>query len=244
MPDMKLETVFAGSMPDPGWAPGALPDVAVALFLADDWRPWSGLAYGLLDDAERARVQRLRREEDRRRRALAYALHRLLLGAALGCEPAAVALSRDALGCPRLDGCSVHTSLSHADGYIGVAFGASGPLGVDIESVARAGSMLEIAGHVCHREEARALQGVEGQERALALLGLWVRKEAMLKAAGVGMAEDMDRFVAAPDRVLPLPSKPAEPTLVRMVDAGSSVLAAVACPPGVPLHTAWLRPGR
>lgn len=243
MPNAALQAALVRAMPHPTWARDPLPGVAVALLLGTDWEHWLDDACRVLDGAERTRVGLQRREPNRRSLTTAYAVHRILLALALGCEPANVPLYRDVLGCPRIQGGRIHTSLSHADDHIAVAISTVGPVGVDIEPLTRAASMAEISGHVCHPEEAAAISTMHPSRRAEALLGIWVRKEAVLKAAGVGMAQDMNGFPAHADHVLPMPSRPADRTVVRMIDSGPSCLAAVASPPAAPLRTTWLRPG-
>ena len=62
-----------------------------------------------------------------------------------------------------------------------------------------------------------------------------------LKAAGIGMAVDMDAFQAPVGRLLPLPGGIAGAALLRAFDDGARSLAAVAGPPGV-VDSAWLSP--
>ncbi len=56
--------------------------------------------------------------------------------------------------------------------------------------------MSELAKHICHPNEWRALAHAPANERDHALLRLWVRKEALLKAVGVGLHWDMAGFEA------------------------------------------------
>ncbi|MFC3549830.1 4'-phosphopantetheinyl transferase family protein [Lysobacter cavernae] len=237
-----LRKVLTRALPSPHWMADSSERCAVVLFELDDWRAWLPEATAVLDATERERVQRQRRTTGREALALAYALHRLLLGIALGCDARAVPLGRDSRGCPRLADGALHTSLSHADGVAAIAVTAAGPIGVDIEAMRRASVMPEIAERVCHPVEALALRGIAAQERAAALLQLWVRKEALLKAAGIGLACEMNSFTA-PLGVQPLPSGGCVgmTALHRLV--GSDVWeVAVAAPPTTTIISAWLRP--
>lgn len=163
---------------------------------AHQWRDMLSCAAQVLDRAEAARVARKRFERDRDLLTLAYATHRLWLAHSLDCDPAAVPLTRDARGAPQLPGTHLSTSLSHCGGAIAIALGAAGAVGVDIEPLARAAGMSELAKHICHPNEWRALARAPAHERDRALLRLWVRKEALLKAAGVGLRWDMAGFEA------------------------------------------------
>jgi len=217
--------------------------VLVAFFALAAWRPWLDAMRGLLDAAENDRVARKRRQGDADDLALAYGLHRLLLGHVTGREPRAVPLVRDALGRPCLQGDDVQTSLSHADGAVAVAVARGGPVGVDMEAAARAAQMEEIADAVLHPVEQAALAACPGPLRAEALLALWVRKEALLKAAGIGLAREMHGFRAPEATPVPLPAidgPDGADVVLYMVDAGRGWTAAVAVPPDAHVVSAWL----
>lgn len=237
-----LRNVLTSALPSPHWMADLSARCAVVLFELDDWRAWLPEATAVLDATERERVQRQRRTCGREALALAYALHRLLLGIALGCDAGAVPLGRDSRGCPRLADGTLHTSLSHADGVAAIAVTAAGPVGVDIEAVARAVVMPEIAERVCHPVEALALNGMAAPQRSAALLQLWVRKEALLKAAGIGLACEMSSF-AAPLGVQPLPPDGrVGMTALHRLDGSDAWAIAVAAPPATAVISAWLRP--
>lgn len=241
---MDLFTAFERALPARDWAREARTGVLVALVESHAWSPWMADALALIDAPERARVERQRRPHDRETLAVAYACHRLLLGAALRIPPVHVRLGRDALGCPRLADGAAQTSLGHAQGWIAVAISTLGPVGVDIEPVTRAPELPEIAERVCHPAEAAALTGLPMHERAAALLALWVRKEAFLKAEGIGLAREMADFSAADGSVLPLSSVPGRQVRIRMIEAGPHCIAAVAGPPQAPVQTGWICPTR
>jgi 4'-phosphopantetheinyl transferase len=252
--DPHHDTTLAGSF-DRGWRhagdalEGAAPrGILVLFFDLAAWWPALARARALLDAAERERVARKRRARDGEELALAYGLHRLVLGRVLGCDARAVALGRDALGRPCLPGDTLHTSLSHAEGAVAIAVGPGGStgIGVDLEPAARAAQMVEIAERVLHPDERTALAGLPEPRRAQALLALWVRKEALLKAAGIGLAREMDSFRAPEGEPVALPAADGPdgaPALVRMLDAGAGWMAAVAGPPALASASAWLRPG-
>ncbi|MDN5780842.1 MAG: 4'-phosphopantetheinyl transferase superfamily protein [Luteimonas sp.] len=230
---MDLRTAFEHALPSPGWPLAARGGTLAVFITADAWTRWDADAFAMLDASERGRVQRKRRPGDRALTTLAYACHRLLLSTVLECAPPEVPLGRDARGCPVVASGGFHTSLSHAEGLVAIAVSSQGPVGIDIEPAARAGEMGEIAGRVCHPDELAALAGLPAPERERALLSLWVRKEALLKAAGIGMAVEMDRFEAPLDRVLALPGDVRGGTAtIRLFDGGERFLAAVAAAPG------------
>lgn len=225
----------------PSAASVAATQVAIAGLPA--WRPWLDAAADLLDVAERERVSRRRRASDRDALTLSYALHRLYLAAILQVEPAQVPLARDALGCPQLGRSLGRTSLSHTDDLVAFAYCPQGPVGVDIEPSTRAAMLPEIADRVATPDELSALESLSEPARASALLALWVRKEALLKAAGIGMAREMHTFPCPVAQPLALPIAEGGAVEVRTLDTGGPCEAAVAVSPGSTVHFKWLHPG-
>ncbi|MEP6634058.1 MAG: 4'-phosphopantetheinyl transferase superfamily protein [Luteimonas sp.] len=208
-----------------------------------EWMPWLREAEALLDAPERARVQLRLRPGDRDALTLTYALHRLALAAVLECDPSQVALLRDAVGRPCLLEKDIWTSLTHTDGFAAVAISRASAVGIDLELATRAMDMPEIAERVCHVVEADGLKGRLPAEYASALLALWVRKEALLKMAGVGLGEEMNTFQAPADIVVRLPGDHVGHAVVRMVMLGPAWVAAIASDGSGPeIATDWLHP--
>lgn len=215
---------------------------AQVLFAAiADWRPRLAHLSAVLAPFEAEKVRRRHRLVDRDGLVLAYALQRLLLGSAMRLAPQAVPLLRDERGRPSVDGESFGTSLSHAGGAVAVAVCAGQPIGIDLEPVTAVASMHEIGSRIASQEEADAVAGMSWYGRGEALLGLWVRKEAVLKAAGVGLAIEMDRF-AAPDGATARPPGCAGPFHVRMLGIGPQWRAAIALRRATDVAWAWAIP--
>jgi 4'-phosphopantetheinyl transferase len=167
--------------------------VRVGFASVEAWEPRIDLFAQTLDDRERARIARMRFERDRTVLTVAYGLHRRMLADELGIPPERVPLYRDADGRPRIVGDTVWTSLSHAANWVAVAIDRAAPVGVDVEPFLRAAAVAEVAEAVLHPDE-REAAGVEGAGGGL--LAVWVRKEAVLKAVGVGLRVPMDAFPA------------------------------------------------
>ena len=219
--------------------------VLVALFEIEAWRPWLDDAMHLLSQSERSRVERKLRQSDREELVLAYALHRLVLGHFLPCDPAKIELERDTLGRPFVQGNALGTSLSHTQGAVAVAVTRQGFVGIDIEPALRAQELPGIASSVLHSDEVEMLSSMQEGSRASALLALWVRKEALLKASGIGLLREMHSFVAPAGRPVGLPAADgtdgAAATL-HMLEAGSRWVAAIAAMPEARFQACWLLP--
>ena len=243
-PRIPLRDAFEDALPLQ-WDRPPLQSVRIGLFDLHDWWPWLAEAYAMLDAAELRRVQSRRITTDRHQLALSYSLHRLMLASAMGCDVYDVPIGRDAKGCPRLAHSELTTSLSHADHCVAIALASSGPVGVDIELASRAPVIPEIAERVCHPADIAALDaagmaGLPGLSRSEALLALWVRKEAYLKAAGIGLQREMQTFAAPDGAVLALPEGGS--VKIEMLDAGPHWMAAIARAPEWTVTSAQLQP--
>jgi 4'-phosphopantetheinyl transferase len=144
----------------------------------------------VLDEEERQRAERFRFAPDRERFIAGHGLLRMLLGGALGVAPEAVRMARGAHGKPHLPGGGPPFNLSDTKDALVVAIGGTDELGVDIETVERRTDHELVAGHYFTPDEVAHIQagGAEGKRR---FLTLWTRKEAVLKASGVGIMDDL-----------------------------------------------------
>jgi 4'-phosphopantetheinyl transferase len=148
-------------------------------------RHWAE-AQALLSPAEADRAARLRDFRDRQTYVFAHAALRLLLAPALGAQPKAE-FATGAHGKPRLPGGeAVHFNLSYRRGMVALAIGDA-PLGVDIEVVRPGIDMLGIGQRFFTGEEQAFLQAPPSGDVAARFFGLWTRKEALVKAAGLGV---------------------------------------------------------
>lgn len=237
---------LSGSMRDAlALRPSRARSCVVAVAELDEWESWLQDASALLDPAERWRVSHRRLAADREALTIAYALHRTVLAGVLDMAPADVPLTRDERGCPRLSGLALHTSLSHAEGVAAFAVCGMGPVGIDIEPASRWSELPHVASSVCHADEAEQLAGLREPAYGRELLALWVRKEAMLKAEGIGLEREMSSFIAADGAVLPLTggaNATAGDVRLSMLDLGLRWTAAVAAPVDAVIEGIRLRP--
>ena len=195
----------------------------------------------LLPPAERAQVDRHRREADRRRLRLSRALLRVLLGRYLELEPGRVPVDRGCPVCgrphgkPRLPGrARLQFSVAHAGGLLAFAFQQGTPVGVDVEAVAGPDrpppELVELA---LTPAERRRLAQAPPPERWRRFLGYWTRKEAALKQLGTGLAtplHDLEVDPAAPGGPVRLraPDRAGQGLWAAGFDLGATHVGAVA----------------
>jgi 4'-phosphopantetheinyl transferase len=143
-----------------------------------------------LDEIERARAARFQRPEHHRRYVLAHGLQRFVLASYLGIEPHAVRYRFGPHGKPFIDHpADLSCSLSYSGDRFVIAVGRS-QLGVDIEAWAPFAHEDVIAAAFSAAEQTQ-LAALGPHERRAAFFDLWTRKEAYLKATGVGIGDGL-----------------------------------------------------
>ena len=179
-----------------------------------------------LDAKEQDRADRLRFEEDRRRFVLRRAAYRQILGAVLNRQGDKLEFGSGHHGKPFLVGQSssptVAFNASHSGELALLAIAKTAAIGVDIECLKSETIDNALLERTLSLEEMGAYEVLEPEARTRAFFKIWTRKEAVLKAAGVGLSiSPRDFSVADRKRVLGLWS-------VFDLGVGPSYTAAVA----------------
>ena len=197
----------------------------------------NSLAPDELRRASRLREARLRSRWMAARRALRH-----LLGAELDRAPGKVRLQTTERGKPYLEGGELAFNLSHSGPHLLIALAPVGRVGVDVECIR---PLPELAGLVERHftgAEAQAILSAadlpEDDDTFPAFFRTWVRKEALLKAVGLGVSTPLDTFqvTTAPEpshrtNLLlrnDLPGEGDVPWQVRSIPAPSGAVAALA----------------
>lgn len=177
----------------------------------------------LLPKAERERAARLRRDVDRDRTIVAWALVRTLLGDLVGEAPSDVAIERHCARCgsgdhgkPQLADRSagIHFSLAHSGRHVVVAVSRAAAVGIDVECLKPKADYRPMYRRTLTADEAVAFQAGGGQPHDF--LRAWVRKEAVAKAVGTGIATPFHTFaVGERANVAALLTWPDDPSLVE-----------------------------
>ncbi|KAA0596528.1 4'-phosphopantetheinyl transferase [Azospirillum lipoferum] len=147
----------------------------------------------LLSNDEVERADRFMMERLTDRFILRRGLLRLLLGRCTGRDPAGLVFDYGTHGKPALPGGPAF-NLSDSEDSLAIAVAAEGRIGVDIERLRPIESADGIADRFFHIAERAALQGLAPERRDEGFLLAWTRKEAFIKAAGVGLSMPLDQF--------------------------------------------------
>jgi len=156
----------------------------------------------LLSCQEQEKMNRLRRPDDRQRTLLGRGVLRLVLGAWLDRDPAALRFAAGPHGKPQLlhpgpstphgkmpQGKVPQFNTSHSGELILLAFHAAAPVGVDVERQQPDLDWRPIARRCLAPAQVESLLALPAAEAASAFVECWCALEAGLKARGVGLAQ-------------------------------------------------------
>lgn len=168
----------------------------------------------LLSPDERERAARFSFRRDAMRWIVARATLREILGACLDADPRAVAFVHGEKGKPALATRAGHLdlqfSLAHSAELAVYAVTVGCPVGVDVERLRAVPGMDRIAERTFSSEECAALRGLPEALRPAGFFNCWTRKEAYIKAVGLGLSYPLARFSVS--------LAPGEPARLRSVE--------------------------
>ena len=147
----------------------------------------------VITKAEREEAARLRRDDDRRRFIIGRAALRCLLARTCAESPADLAFTRNAFGKLEIAGSS-HFNLAHSGDIVLIALHATRPVGVDVEALPGPPDWPHLARDYLAEAERAAVSARTAADRPAAFLHAWTRKEAVAKAAGLGLSLPLASF--------------------------------------------------
>ena len=151
----------------------------------------------ILEPDERTRAARFRFARDRRRYVARHAALRMLLGIHHEIAPDALRFTLNAQGKPSLaDGPAFNMSHSHGLALIAIAPDAddADDIGCDIEWRDPSFADESVAEKFFSPREVAALRALPEELQTQAFFDCWSRKEAYVKARGLGLSLQLDSF--------------------------------------------------
>ncbi|MCC6176888.1 MAG: 4'-phosphopantetheinyl transferase superfamily protein [Chloroflexi bacterium] len=142
-----------------------------------------------LSREERERAARFHFERDRRRFVVTHAARRAILGAYLGCAPAAVPFETGPHGKPALRGHrrDLQFNATDTDGLGLLAVTTGRRVGIDAERVRPFDDLYGVARLVLTQHEQQTVFAAPPNVRPTVFLHFWTWKEAVLKVLGTGL---------------------------------------------------------
>ena len=191
-----------------------------------------------LSAEERARAGRFVFEHHRQRFVTAHGVLRHLLSRYCGTPALRLEFTTRSEGKPVLQGAAAQTRISfnmaHSGNRALAAVGDGRELGADLEKIRPMTDLMEIAQRYFHGSEYLSLDASDPARRHPAFFRLWVAKEAVLKAQGIGLGYPLDQFqVPLGCESVPMPIVTIDPERleknwhVRQIDPGEGWAAAI-----------------
>ena len=149
-----------------------------------------------LADAERARADRYRFPDDRRRSIVARAAARRLLGSYLNADPRGLVFIEEEHGKPALLNREIEFNVSHSGDLVALAFARGTAVGIDVERRRRLNDFPALARRYFSAEELAFVNSAADVEDAF--FTIWTAKEAIVKASGEGIASSDLRGFTVP----------------------------------------------
>src|SRR5712691_2292707 len=151
-----------------------------------------------LSPDERARADRFQSARDRERFVVRRGVLRTILGWYVGIGPERLRFEYNPYGKPSLAGQTgmepIRFNLTNSGGLALIAVTRGREVGVDVERLNTQFDALEVAERFFSPLEATGLRGLPTAAQKDACLRCWTRKEAYLKARGLGVTWPLDRF--------------------------------------------------
>jgi len=144
------------------------------------------------DEAQRA--ERFRFPAGRERYIIAHGCLREILSRYLCCEPSQLDFSTNDYGRPILNSHKLEFNLSHSGNFALIAIAQERKVGVDVERVRPELELESIARRFFSPNENSELMTLPPEQRELAFFNGWTRKEAYIKAQGLGLSLPLDSF--------------------------------------------------
>lgn len=145
---------------------------------------------GLLSQEELERARKYRFEADSRRYVKARSMLRSVLASYTGSEPRNILFEygkgrKPALRGEPADG--LQFNVAHSGDMVAIGVSRGRRVGVDIEQI-RETFPADVCTQFFTANETAALEKISGRDRAELFYRLWTRKEALLKATGLGLS--------------------------------------------------------
>ncbi|HSB01710.1 MAG TPA: 4'-phosphopantetheinyl transferase superfamily protein [Anaerolineales bacterium] len=192
------------------WSP-AIDDLDLQPWQVDVWQVRLDLPAHMLErlqeflsEEETQRAARFHFTADRNRFIAAHGCLRAVLTRYLRCLPDQFTFSVNSYGKPALNDHTLEFNLSHSSDVALIAISQERRVGIDVERIRPGISSQVIAQQYFSKFEFAELQTLPLEQKEAAFFTCWTRKEAYIKAQGLGLSLPLESF-----DVSLLPNEPA-----------------------------------
>jgi 4'-phosphopantetheinyl transferase len=162
----------------------------------------------LLSPAEQHRAARYYNPLTATQFIISRGILRQLLGQYLHMPPHCIPLHVGSFGKPYLarqpSDQDIRFNVAHSHAMVLYAFTRGRRVGIDLEATRGIRDPLHLASHYCTPHEQRELSALPPTQRADVFIACWTRKEAYVKAIGIGLTQSLNKLeVGLPPTVAP-----------------------------------------
>jgi 4'-phosphopantetheinyl transferase len=150
--------------------------------------------HAILSPEEKAKAVRFHFPSHQTRYVVSHGLLRTILAAYLPVPPAGIVFEHNQWGKPGIAGAEVFFNMSHSGDRAVYAVAPEAQVGVDIECIRPVSDHAAIAARYFAEAEAREVLSTAPGVRLPAFYNCWTRKEAYIKALGMGLSAPLDNF--------------------------------------------------
>ena len=185
---------------------------------------------------ERERASRFHFPADKDRFIAAHRSLRHILSRYVQCKPGELTFSVNQYGKPSLDNNKLKFNLSHSGDFALIAVTQERKVGVDVERIRSDMEIEDIASRNFSKHEVSELMALPPEQRVTGFFNCWTRKEAYIKAHGLGLSlplEDFDVSLTPNEPVILRATRPDQQEVARwtllslQVDPGYASAVAV-----------------
>jgi len=150
--------------------------------------------YHYLNTEEKQRVDKFHFDTDKIRFAFSRIGLKHILARYLNIAPHQISFEYSRYGKPYIDGYPLHFNLSHSENCVIYAIGLNGIVGIDVEYCKKSLDFLSLAKEFCSPTEFFKLTQISQVDLRQAFYRCWTRKEAFIKALGLGLYFPLPRI--------------------------------------------------
>jgi phosphopantetheinyl transferase len=178
-----------------------------------------------LSDRDRQRAMRFRCLIHRDNFILGRTLVQRLIQPNAATSPCVVSIGNH--GKPYIPGAWAF-NVSHSSRWVACAVARTEPIGLDIEAFERLDDYRGVLRMISHEAEQRWIEQAPSEYREALFKRCWTRKEAVLKATGVGLTDDLQAIDVRLHQEEPVLKHPALLRLISLDECDPSITASLA----------------
>lgn len=156
--------------------------------------------YELLNADEKQKADTFSRAELQQKYINTRGMLRKVLGTYLNMKPQDINIKKAEYGKPFVENSEVFFNLSHTGNKLVIAVSNVGEIGIDLEQLKARKNLKGLVEKCFSVTEQQSWESLSERQQIIMFYYLWVRKEALVKAIGRGIAMGLDQCIINPEQ--------------------------------------------